>query len=73
MSWQGGFCCACSGSCAHVGPHSYCAQHGLGAQPMSGANTATFLPLKGWQCPVCGAVMAPFIPYCKNEHSRERT
>lgn len=22
------FCCACAGSCNHVGPHSFCAAHG---------------------------------------------
>lgn len=22
------FCCACNGTCNHVGPHSYCAPHG---------------------------------------------
>lgn len=27
MTFTGGFCCICSGSCLHSGPHSYCSQH----------------------------------------------
>jgi hypothetical protein len=35
-------CCACSGSCNHVGPHSYCAAHGgLALAPVVDAGTGT--------------------------------
>lgn len=27
MIGQPGYCCACTSSCGHTGPHSYCAQH----------------------------------------------
>jgi len=26
-------CCVCNGSCCHVGPHSYCAEHGAASAP----------------------------------------
>lgn len=57
-------CCACNGTCCHVGPHSYCERHGgrsegirLQPQPVQGA------PL-GWVCPQCGRAWAPHVAGC---------
>jgi len=27
----------------------------------------------GWQCPVCGAVYAPWVAQCSNSHARHTT
>ena len=67
-------CCSCNGQCNHTGNHTFCAQHGgqYGlANPYqynnnySGIGGLSQLP-KGWECPKCTAVMAPFIPSCIN-------
>lgn len=45
------FCCACAGSCNHVGNHSYCVAHGGVNTPVVTTVTANtiLLPLLPWQ------------------------
>ena len=41
-------CCACDGSCNHVGQHAYCPAHGGSAEPVwtfTSTNTMQTLPI----------------------------
>jgi hypothetical protein len=55
-------CCACSGTCGHTTPPSYCAKH-------SQSNIFKTTGLTGWICPVCNAGVSPFAQQCPNNHS----
>lgn len=58
------FCCACNGTCSHVGPHSYCAAHGGSFIPTTTApNTGPFVIPND----VRRAVESPFVTNLLNE------
>lgn len=61
-------CCACNGSCCHVGPHSYCFSHGGTAayNPVIAAPNTTPMAF-GYSCALCGTWVTNFASHfpCK--------
>lgn len=52
-------CCACRGTCMHVGPHSLCDMHR--GEPQNN-NLGGYM--SGWTCPRCGRGNSPFTATC---------
>lgn len=45
------FCCACAGSCNHIGNHSFCVAHGGAVNPVVTIQTRTANLGGQWLCP----------------------